>query len=102
MAKYVDMLVSEEGRTERASKLVFYEDTKEQQTIWVPLSVILDETALDKVDERGLSTVTIAKWFLIKNGIEYNHEGYFEDDEDEDDGPEDREYLRNHPFRNER
>lgn len=71
MAKYTTMHVAVGTLTDKAAELTFHEDTKEENTLWVPLSLIEDPDALDVLDDNGCAEISVAKWFLQKNDIEY-------------------------------
>jgi len=77
MAKYADMVVSVTGNTDLSVRCVFHEDEPEEQELWVPHSLIEDVNAAidpDLEDKDGNRTISVAKWFLIKNDIDYEHD----------------------------
>lgn len=75
MAKFTDMEVFVGARTDKAAELTFFPDTKHEKEIWVPLSVLEDADVLDATNADGKVDVSIAKWFLKKNDIEYDTDG---------------------------
>lgn len=72
MASHTTLKVAVTGRTDRAIQVIFYEDLPEEQELWVPLSVLEDPDIEE--DDDGDAEITIAKWFLIKNDIPYEHD----------------------------
>ena len=71
MAMFAEMTVSVVSRTDSAALCIFHEDTSNETELWVPLSVIEDESALDDEDEDANVTISIKKWFLKNNDIDY-------------------------------
>lgn len=89
MAKFTDIEVFVGTRTDKAALLTFFPGTDNEEEIWVPLSVIEDPDVLDEVDDDGNVDVSIAKWFLKKNDIEYDSDEDPEDTFDRFNGGED-------------
>ena len=81
MAKFAEMEVFVGNRTDKAVLLTFFPDTTREQELWVPLSVLEDADEIDATNKDGKTDVSIAKWFLKKNGIEYDADDFASYDE---------------------
>lgn len=74
MAYYAEMKVAVNGHTDLAARCVFYEDEPEEKEIWVPRKCLEDPMAVDpeNLDDDGNANISVAKWFLKENEIEYD------------------------------
>lgn len=64
----VDISVTCETETEKAILVMFDEGPRMGETVWVPKSVIDEESEVQGTGDEGL--LCIAEWFAEKEGLE--------------------------------
>lgn len=79
MAKYVTMRVYVSRIGDKAVLCTFHEGEPEEVDLWVPFKCLEDDNAIHDQDADGNADISVAKWLLKKNDVDYPGEDDVED-----------------------